>query len=120
MVKAKEIEEKLSENGYTKIDRGLVVFGGRNNGTVDIKATNPRTKKAIILEIKSAPLHVYDVAQFIALKNNIERHKKSGEKIKYFILATEKEVFSPLINMAKEKNIQIVNINNFLECLPLE
>lgn len=108
-----KLEEFLIRQGYTKRDKGLVVYGGKNNGTVDLMATNETTKRSIVIEIKNNPIHLIDLAHYLALKRNIEAHHKE-DGLKFFLLSCEHEISPALKKLAKEKGIGIENLNEFI------
>ncbi|MCK5042409.1 MAG: hypothetical protein KAR51_00125 [Candidatus Aenigmarchaeota archaeon] len=111
-----KLENFLTSKGYTDIDKGLVVYGGKNNGTVDLKATNPTNKKSIIIEIKNNPLHLIDLSRYLVLKENIEKHNESkDEKLKFFLLTCEHEISSELKKLGKSKEVIIENLKEFIE-----
>jgi len=107
------IQEFLEKKGYSRIERGLVVFGGKNNGTVDLKATKEDMTKSIIIEIKDNPVHIIDLSHFLSIKRNIEAHNP-GEQLIFYLLTTDKETSRQLKDIAKTKGIIIINIDEFL------
>lgn len=112
----KRIEESLIDKGYPILDKGLVVFGGKNNGTVDLKASNKDNSKSIIIEIKSNPIHLIDLSHFLILKRNIEMHNLNRkEKLLFYLITSENDTDKILKEIANEKGIIIENINNFLK-----
>ena len=109
-----KIEESLKEKGYTKIDRGLIVFGGKNNGTVDLKASKEDKTESIIIEIKSNPIHILDLSHFLMIKKNIESRKELQERLIFYLLTNERPINSALITIAKGRGIEIINIDEFI------
>ena len=111
-----KIENFLIDKGYPDINRGLVVFGGENNGTVDLKASKKDMSKSIIIEIKNNPIHVIDLSRFLSIKRNIESHsRREHEKLVFYLLTVEKDISNSLKQLAKEKDIIVLNIDNFLD-----
>lgn len=108
-----KVENFLIRKGYTLIDRGLIVFGGRDNGTVDLKATNDIKKESIIIELKNNPIHLFDISRYLNLKRNIESHLKT-EKLTFYLLTTDEFISPNLKKIAKEKGIIVEGFNEFI------
>jgi len=108
-----KLENFLIKKGYTKRQKGLVAYGGKNNGTVDLMATNEKNGKSIIIEIKNNPIHLIDLSHYLSLMKNIKEQCKKKD-IKFFLLTCEYEI-SPIIKkMGKDRGVIIENINEFI------
>lgn len=111
-----KLENFLVLKGYTKRDKGLIVYGGKNNGTVDLKATNEDTGESIIIEIKNNPIHLIDLSHYLALKKNIESNDMMKNKnLKFFLLTCEDDISPSIKKISKEKEIIVENLNKFLK-----
>jgi hypothetical protein len=106
------IKEKLTREGYNEVERGLVVYGGKDNGTVDLMATN-EDKESVVIEIKNHPIHLIDLSHFLTLKKNIE-NKITREKIQFFLITCEENISSPLKEIANSKEIKIEKFQDFM------
>jgi len=112
----KQIEESVISRGYPIVNRGLIVFGGKNNGTVDLKASNQDSTKSIIIEIKSSPVHLIDLSQFLSLKRNIETHNTNKrEELAFYLITSEVNISPTIRQLAKSKGIIVENIIEFLK-----
>lgn len=107
------IKDKLIRSGYGSIERGLVVFGGKDNGTVDLKATNNK-EESIVIEIKNHPVHLLDLSHFLTLKKNIES-KLQNKKMKFILITCEQKVSKPIIEIAESKGIEIQSFEEFID-----
>ncbi|MCK5449958.1 DUF91 domain-containing protein [Candidatus Pacearchaeota archaeon] len=114
-----KIRQSLIGKGYTQIERGLVVFGGKDNGTVDLMATNTDKKESIIIEIKNNPIDLLDLSQYIRLKRNIEAHKGDLGILKFYIISCRQETSESIKKMAKDRGIIIDKIEKFIEKINL-
>jgi hypothetical protein len=110
----KQLEEFLIKKGYTKLDRGLIVYGGKNNGTVDLKATNETSNESIIIEIKNNPIHLIDLSSYLELKRNVQAHE-SQEKLKFFLITCEYDISSEIKKLAKKEEIIVENLTEFVK-----
>lgn len=108
-----KLEDFLIKSGYTKRDRGLIVYGGKNNGTVDLLATNEQTGESIVVEIKNNPIHLIDLSHYLALKINVESHN-NNRNMKFFLLTCESDISPSIKKIAKEKGITVENVNEFI------
>ncbi|MFX1589217.1 MAG: hypothetical protein ACFFC1_13770 [Promethearchaeota archaeon] len=111
-----KLENFLILKGYTEREKGLIVYGGKNNGTVDLKATNSETGESIIVEIKNNPIHLIDLSHYLSLKRNIESHNTmKGKKLKFFLLSCEHDISPGIKKIAKNYGIIVENLNEFIK-----
>ena len=111
-----KIKKFLIDKGFTDTERGLIVYGGKDNGTVDLKATNSLTGQAIIIEIQTPPVHLVDLSQYATLKKNLLSQKSfSQEETKFFLLIDGEEANNHLKQLAETKEIVLEPVNDFLK-----
>ena len=109
-----KIKKSLIDKGYTQIERGLVVFGGKDNGTVDLMATNTDNGESIIIEIKNNPIDLLDLSQYLRLKRNIETHKGKLGNLKFYMISCRYETSDKIKELGEERKVIIENFEGFI------
>ena len=109
------IISKLNRLGYIKSKSGLVTYGGKDNGTIDLLATNNNNTKSVIIELKQYSPHLLDLSQFISLKNNVLKDDKLKEQeLLFYLIVCDGEVGSRLKELGKKEDISIEEFHDFL------
>lgn len=110
-----ELKKFLMDRGYPNIETDLIVYGGKNNGTVDLKASKENFDESIIIEIMDSPVQLIDLSRYLELKRSIERNKKRNETMKFYLLTCEHTPHNEMTRIAEERGIIIENFEEFIK-----